>query len=213
MTLQTLTHIVAISGGVLYVMAAVLLIGLVVIVDRSWALTRVISRGEAVRRTLAGFGQVDRATLEQLASTAGNGPHRALLEAPLQYPHVREPQRLAELLEETIMVQAPQIDRRLWVLDTVVTLGPLLGLFGTIIGMFNAFQVLGSPGIAPAEITGGVAEALVATAAGLLIAIIGLVFFNGLQNRARLVAHQLETLKVMLVNRLIRTGNEGVKEV
>ena len=211
MTLQTLTHIIAISGGMLYAMAVVLLIGLIVIVDRSWALTRVISRGEAIRRTLAGFGQVDRAGLQRLVSTAGAGPHRALLEASLQHQHIREPRRLAELLEETIMVQAPQIDRRLWVLDTVVTLGPLLGLLGTIIGMFNAFQVLGNPGAAPAEITGGVAEALVATAAGLLIAIIGLVFFNGLQNRARLVAHQLETLKVMLVNRLAYTGNEDTE--
>jgi biopolymer transport protein ExbB len=101
-----------------------------------------------------------------------------------------------------MMREAPRIDRLLWVLDTAVTLAPLLGLFGTIIGMFNAFQVLSGPENAPTQVTGGVAEALIATASGLLVAMIGLVFFNGLHNRVRIVMHQLDTLKTALVNRL-----------
>ena len=52
--------------------------------------------------------------------------------------------------------------------------------------MFNAFQVLGKPGSAPTDITAGVAEALIATAAGLFIAIVGIVFFNALHARVRL---------------------------
>ena len=109
--------------------------------------------------------------------------------------------RLANRLDEVILRQVPLLDRRLWMLDTTVTLAPLLGLLGTIIGMFHAFHVLAAPGAAPNAVTGGVAEALVATAAGLLIAVIGLVFFNGLNERVRLAVHQLDTLKVMLVNR------------
>ena len=87
-------------------------------------------------------------------------------------------------------------------LDTIVTLAPLLGLLGTIIGMFNTFQVLGSAASAPTAVTGGVAEALVATGSGLLIAILGLVAFNALNNSVRLAMHQMETLKIMLVNRM-----------
>ena len=67
--------------------------------------------------------------------------------------------------------------------------------------MFNSFQVLGQPGSAPTEVTQCIAEALVPTAAGLLIAIVGIVFFNTLQTRVRLQMHELETLKIMLVNR------------
>jgi biopolymer transport protein ExbB len=89
-------------------------------------------------------------------------------------------------------------------LDTAVTLAPLLGLLGTIIGMFHAFQILGDQSSAPSAVTGHVAEALVATAAGLSIAIIGLVLFNGLQQRVRLVLHQMESVKVMALNRLYR---------
>jgi biopolymer transport protein ExbB len=107
--------------------------------------------------------------------------------------------------------EAPNIDRFLWVLDTIVTLAPLLGLFGTIVGMFNAFKVLSNPGNAPTQVTGGVAEALVATASGLFVAMIGLVFFNGLHNRVRGVVHQLETVKAALVNRLAARTHEPLK--
>ncbi|MHB1883397.1 MAG: MotA/TolQ/ExbB proton channel family protein, partial [Acidithiobacillus sp.] len=86
--------------------------------------------------------------------------------------------------------------------DTIVTLAPLLGLLGTIIGMFHAFQVLNNAAQNPTLITGSVAEALLATAAGLIIAIVGLVAFNGLHNRMRYVVHQMETLRTMLINRL-----------
>ena len=79
--------------------------------------------------------------------------------------------------------------------------------------MFNAFQVLSNPGNAPTQVTGGVAEALIATASGLFVAMIGLVFFNGLHNRVRLVIHQLETLKAALVNQLTGVPHESIKEV
>jgi biopolymer transport protein ExbB len=110
------------------------------------------------------------------------------------------------------MREAPRIDRFLWVLDTIVTLAPLLGLFGTIVGMFHAFEVLSNPGNAPTQVTGGVAEALVATASGLLVAMIGLLFFNGLHNRVRIVVHQLETVKVSLVNRMSGIAYEPLAE-
>ena len=100
------------------------------------------------------------------------------------------------------MLIVPRLDRRLWILDTVVTLAPLLGLFGTIIGMFNAFHVLAHPGHAPAEVTAGVADALAATGCGILIAILGLAAFNMLSNQVRLSLHQLETLKTMVLNRI-----------
>jgi len=63
----------------------------------------------------------------------------------------------------------PKIDRNVWVLDSAVTLAPLMGLLGTIIGMVHAFGILGEGGVAGAAaqmVTGGIAEALVATGVG-----------------------------------------------
>ena len=71
------------------------------------------------------------------------------------------------------------LGRGLWMLETIVTAAPLLGLLGTITGMMQSFQVIGSSGlVAPTKVTMGVAQALIATALGLLIALFALFAFN-----------------------------------
>ncbi|MBK1694206.1 flagellar motor protein MotA [Chromatium weissei] len=199
MNLPYFLQLAAHSGGILYLMIALLTLTLMVSVERAWALRSVIRHGERLMMALTKVRDHDRAHLAELRSDAAP-LHNALLEITLAQP-LSTFAVLASRLDEVILRHVPLLDRRLWMLDTTVTLAPLLGLLGTIIGMFHAFQVLAAPGTAPHAITGGVAEALVATAAGLLIAVIGLIFFNGLNERVRLAAHQLETLKVMLVNR------------
>ncbi len=88
-------------------------------------------------------------------------------------------------------------------LDTCITAAPLLGLLGTVTGMMRTFGALGSGdiGAAAGTITGGVAEALIATACGLAIAIMGLLPYNYLNARAEQakqdvadVSHALEIL-------------------
>lgn len=201
MNTSHLLTIAAESGGVLFAMPLLLLAALTVIFDRFLTLARTQSAGDQVLSAVERMQHIDIQQLRQHAIRIGD-PFRSILEVPLRYPQIRSDDKLNEVLQEAIMRQLPKLDRRLWVLDTIVTLAPLLGLLGTIIGMFNAFKVLGNLGSAPTAVTGGVAEALVATAAGLVIAIIGLLAYNGLHNRVRLVLHQMETLKIMLVNRL-----------
>lgn len=79
------------------------------------------------------------------------------------------------------------------VLDTIITLAPLLGLLGTVTGMIRAFGLLGNQALeAPAVITGGIAEALIATAFGLGIAIVALIPFNYLTARLEEARHEIE---------------------
>jgi biopolymer transport protein ExbB len=69
--------------------------------------------------------------------------------------------------------------RGLVALDTIITLSPLLGLLGTIIGMIGAFNVMATAGLGqPHAVTGGVAEALVCTAAGIAVAVVTLIPYN-----------------------------------
>lgn len=79
------------------------------------------------------------------------------------------------------------------VLDTCITLAPLLGLLGTVLGMMNTFGALGDGDIAAnaGKITGGVGEALIAVAAGLLISITGLLPFNVLNVRVEQARHNI----------------------
>ena len=83
-------------------------------------------------------------------------------------------------IESINMNLTSKLQKNIWVLDVSVTLGPLLGLLGTIIGMVHAFDILGTSGSgmsASQMVSGGIAEALIATGFGLLIAIL-VIFFK-----------------------------------
>jgi biopolymer transport protein ExbB len=99
-----------------------------------------------------------------------------------------------------------RFNQGLSVLDTIITLAPLLGLFGTVTGMINAFGLLGNAGLeAPTVITGGIAEALIATAFGLIIAIMALIPFNYLTSMLEEARHDIEDsathLELLLLKR------------
>lgn len=88
-----------------------------------------------------------------------------------------------------------QIKRGIPVLDTAITLAPLLGLLGTVLGLINAFSSIGANEItAPIAITGGISEALLATAYGLGVAIVCLIPFNLLTELELKIKEQLEEI-------------------
>ena len=83
--------------------------------------------------------------------------------------------------------------RGLPILDTIITLAPLLGLLGTVTGMIRAFGFIGGAELeTPAAITGGIAEALIATAFGLGTAIVAVIPFNYLNARLEDARHEIE---------------------
>jgi biopolymer transport protein ExbB len=96
-------------------------------------------------------------------------------------------------LEMAAQKEIPFLKRRLTILDTIVTLAPLLGLLGTVTGMIGSFDIMAQSGIGqPHAVTGGVAEALIATATGLLIAILTLVPYNYFSSRVEKEMEEIE---------------------
>lgn len=94
-------------------------------------------------------------------------------------------------------------------LDTIITLAPLLGLLGTVTGMIRAFGLLGNKALeSPMVITGGISEALIATAFGLLIAIIALIPFNYLNTRLEDARHEIEDAATYLELLIIKVTNK-----
>jgi biopolymer transport protein ExbB len=93
--------------------------------------------------------------------------------------------------------------RWLWILETIVTAAPLLGLLGTITGMIRAFRLFGDQGLVdPAGVTGGVAEALIATALGLFVALLALFAFNFFSDRQSRVMDEMERLGTRLIDHI-----------
>ena len=84
------------------------------------------------------------------------------------------------------------------ILDTVITLAPLLGLLGTVTGMMGSFSLIGGELSTPGAITGGIAEALIATAFGLGIAITALIPFNILNNQMEKARLEIESAATQL---------------
>ena len=105
-----------------------------------------------------------------------------------------------------------RFNRGIAVLDTIVTLAPLLGLFGTVTGMIHAFGLLGASELgSPTAITGGIAEALIATAFGLLIAMISLLPFNYLNARLEQARQEIENAAAHLEMLILRGEKNSIR--
>lgn len=189
------------GGPVMVPLAVCSLLAATVIIERYLALRRADRGGEeligAIRRAYrSGDGAEALSRCEQIG-----GPVANVLAAGLRAHLVGA--GVSEAMEERALVDQRMLNRRLVVLDTIVTLAPLLGLLGTVLGMIRAFGIISVSGTShPAGITGGVAEALVATATGLGIAIVTLVGYNWCRDKVRQVTEEMELRGTQLENLL-----------
>ncbi|MDE1181866.1 MotA/TolQ/ExbB proton channel family protein [Paraburkholderia sp.] len=190
------------SYGLLPLMAVILLIALAVIIERLSFHGRVTRAGDALQRQLQRAQYQNMSALSDVASQYQGTLQVELFEPALKLRPI-DAETLDRHIEESILTIMPKMTRNLWLIDTTVTLAPLLGLLGTIIGMMQSFDVLSTSAKGnPTAVTGGIAHALVATAFGLAIAIIAVVFLNFFNTRNRLLLNQMEVIKTMLINRI-----------
>lgn len=107
--------------------------------------------------------------------------------------------KLESLVDAAALTEEKRLKDRIWILDTMITMAPLLGLLGTIMGIISSFHVMSISGLGkPAQITGGVAQALIATATGLVIAIVSLGFYNFLNSVIREIRGLIESSVCLL---------------
>lgn len=103
-----------------------------------------------------------------------------------------------------------ELKRGLWILGTIGSLAPFIGLFGTVIGIMRAFQDMAVEGVGGFEVVAaGISEALVATAVGLLVAIVALAFFNWLQVRVGDIAGVFQRASDRFVQALLYVEATG----
>jgi len=149
---------------------------------------RQISSIQPVERILS---SVEQGKINDALSQGENSPLPAVRVLTAGLAH-RNPS-YSKAMEVAAQAELPVLKSRLVILDTIITLAPLLGLLGTITGMISSFGIMSDAGLGqPHSVTGGVAEALIATATGLLIAILTLIPYNYFTSRAEKEMENIE---------------------
>jgi len=112
---------------------------------------------------------------------------------------------MKERIEDTGRHVVHDLERYLNPLGTIAAISPLLGLLGTVVGMVNVFEAITSQGVGnPAVLAGGISEALITTAAGLIVAIPALIGYRYLRGRVEGLVVRMEKEAITLVEALHR---------
>ncbi|APZ41938.1 MotA/TolQ/ExbB proton channel family protein [Acidihalobacter ferrooxydans] len=194
MTAAGVYALFSLSGGILVLLALMLLLALAVIIERGWYFSYA---ARAAGPESAAAPDAERAALSAYAERRAGAPEGEFARFALTQLDT-PPDVLTQSLEQRVLATLPNLDRGLWILDTTVTLAPLFGLLGSIIGMIHTFNLLGgrAAGIGAAGATSGIANALIATGAGLLVAIIAVIGLNIYNNRVREIVRRMDTVKL-----------------
>lgn len=122
---------------------------------------------------------------------------------------------MSKAMESTASDEIKEMQRFMGILDTMITVSPLLGIFGTVIGIITSFDVLGTTGIEhPQAVTAGIAQALITTATGLGIAILTVFpfnYFNSRVEKASLLIEKYATSLEIVYEKLPDSKNKKKK--
>jgi biopolymer transport protein ExbB len=168
----------------------------------------IVTVGFAVERMLYFFSSASdvRRFMNELASCLKAGNPRAALDfcqrhnspiarvmAQAVVSMNRPSQEQVQRLDTAIELEQVEMERNLGVLGTMATIAPLLGLFGTVVGIIRAFADIARTGSGGGAVVAmGVSEALLTTAAGIVVAVVATIFFNVFIRRIRARVAQLE---------------------
>ncbi|MBR9979423.1 MAG: MotA/TolQ/ExbB proton channel family protein [Desulfatitalea sp.] len=192
------------GGPVMYPLLACSFIVATVIVERAvfWIRTELRRNRPLVDEVLELCRDGDWETVRQKTMGCRDYVVRTLVSGILH----REFSML-KAMEAAAADEVQRMRRYMGALDTMITVAPLLGIFGTVTGIITSFEMLGTAGIAqPEAVTAGVAEALITTATGLAIAILSVFpynYFNGRVERATLEIEKYATSLEIVYEKLM----------
>jgi len=136
---------------------------------------------------------------KHIAALQQNSPLGKILAAGLANRN-RDRVVIREAIEDTGRHVVHELDRFIGTVGTIASLSPLMGLLGTVFGMIRTFNAITTAGIGnPASLAGGIAEALITTAAGLTVAIPALLAYKYLRGRVQALVVQMEKEAMKLV--------------
>ena len=192
-------EIIQAGGPVMWPIILCSVVALAIIGERFWSLqeSRVIPPEISARVwQLVGSGDL---TDKHVAALEQNSPLGRVLAAGLAQRH-RSRELVKEAVEDAGRHVVHELERFLNMLGTIAAVSPLLGLLGTVIGIISAFTAITHGGVGdPRALSGGIGQALVATAAGLCVAIPSLVGYRYLRGKVDRLVVRMERDALKLV--------------
>ena len=191
-----LAEAVRLCGWAVYPLTVLAVAALAIVLDRAYAFWRFarVPVGLADAIGQAGYDAGEVAAQERFAALERLPSQHAFRRVGRLFDEPSAPLWRIETKIDAVAVQIQRdIGRGLWLLETIVTAAPLVGLLGTIVGMMQSFKLIGTGLVNPAGITGGVAQALIATAIGIVIALVALFAFNFFSRRIDTLMDELES--------------------
>ncbi|MDX6769583.1 MAG: MotA/TolQ/ExbB proton channel family protein [Elusimicrobiota bacterium] len=183
----------------LVIMLGLSILSVTFAIERWWYFRSAAARAEdilgAVRKSLEG-GKTDAALAwcQKHPSAVAQVVHYGLLHAG------RSRKDLEELMHTKLKEERMKLEKFLGILGTLGNVSPFIGLFGTVVGIIKAFRDLAASGTGgPSVVARGIAEALVATAAGLLVAIPAVIIFNYFNKRLKDQTVEMEVASSRLI--------------
>ena len=174
------------------------IISLAIILERSWALRlSVVAPKDLLARVIQEYETrgVNREVLARLAQSSLLG---RIFSAGLNNANASR-EVMKEAIEESGRAVLVELERFLTTLGTIASIAPLLGLFGTVVGMILIFRTQGPSGGTPADLAHGISVALYNTAFGLIVAVPSMIFYRHFRARVDLLVVEMEQQAIKLV--------------
>ena len=177
-----------------YLMYACAALALFVIVERGIYFNYTLKQAKKLEQAMTHAVENVNQLPAELTSKASL-PLTLVTEILNEKQNLKNDKDLEDFSESVYIANKTETQHRMWILDTIVTAAPLLGLLGTILGIIDTFKALAVAGVSdPGQVSQGIGTALYATALGIAIAVIGMFFFNMFQERIERINDHLKVL-------------------
>jgi biopolymer transport protein ExbB len=196
---ETMFEIVKAGGPVMVPIILASIIAAAIFLERLWTLQQ--RRVLPAELTDKVWKWVEQRQIQDkhILALQQNSPLGKILAAGLANRH-RDRSIIKEAIEDTGRHVVHELERFIGMLGTIASISPLLGLLGTVVGMIRTFNAIQTQGVGdPAALGGGIAEALITTAAGLTVAIPSLLAYKYLRGRVETLVVQMEKESIKLV--------------
>lgn len=197
------------SGGIMmYPLLLASIIGLTIIIERLVNLRKKKILVPEIIAVLDKINEIENFSLVRSVCEKFAGPFSQIAMSCLDNRDLPQ-EELRILIEDEGRQQVRSLNRGLGVIETIAGIAPLMGLLGTVLGMIKVFDIIQTLGVGQARaLSGGISEALITTAAGLMIGIPALIFYNYLSSRSDSLILDIEKYTVLLLNKIVRLNNK-----